>query len=102
MVRYDCSGDEESDEAEEEEEEEQAGLPGLNPRGVVAKSCAPWRRRPSRLKRPHVRAVRPQCRAAILCLFPFYPVWDVLIVRLKVSLSLSRFLFLSLSLSVAR
>ncbi|KAJ8263621.1 hypothetical protein COCON_G00160780 [Conger conger] len=56
-VRYDCSGDEETDEGEGEEEEEQVGLSGLFSRGLVQKNSAPWRKRPSRLKRPHLRTL---------------------------------------------
>ncbi|KAJ8379321.1 hypothetical protein SKAU_G00000990 [Synaphobranchus kaupii] len=56
VVRYDCSDNEDTDEVEEEEEE-QAGLSGLDPRGLVQRNSAPWRRRSSRLKRPHLRTL---------------------------------------------
>ncbi|KAG5840327.1 hypothetical protein ANANG_G00187630 [Anguilla anguilla] len=60
VVRYDCSDDGETDEeeeAEEEEEQEHTGLSGLDHRGLVQKNSAPWRRRPGRLKRPHLRTL---------------------------------------------
>ncbi|XP_035235162.1 trichohyalin [Anguilla anguilla] len=60
VVRYDCSNDEETDEeeeAEEEEEQEHTGLSGLDHRGLVQKNSAPWRRRPGRLRRPHLRTL---------------------------------------------
>ncbi|XP_064209545.1 uncharacterized protein si:ch211-102c2.8 isoform X3 [Anguilla rostrata] len=59
VVRYDCSDDEETDEEEEAEEAEpeHTGLSGLDHRGLVQKNSAPWRRRPGRLRRPHLRTL---------------------------------------------